>query len=96
MTKAVESGMIVAASTLAPNNPTAKSASARRPATGSRALAASAAEVIVPPAAPIVAAAATTMKMAMTLVQIEPPMASARSSPSSSSPIPFSATALVR
>ena len=43
--------MIVAARTLAPNSPTAKSASASRPATGSSASAASAADVIVPPAA---------------------------------------------
>ena len=42
------SGMIVAARTLAPNSPTANSASASRPATGSRAFAASAADVIVP------------------------------------------------
>ena len=96
MTKAVDSGMIVAASTLAPNNPTAKSPVASAPATGSRALAASAAEVMTPPATPIVLAAATTMKIAMTLVQIEPPTASACSRTSSSSPMPFSATALVR
>ena len=88
--------MIVAASTLAPNSPTANSASASRPATGSSARAASAAEVITPPATPIVAAAATTMKTAMTFVQIDPPIASACSSRSSSTPIPFSATALVR
>ena len=50
-TKAVESGMIVAASTLAPNSPTAKSASASRPATGSRATAASVAVVMDPPVA---------------------------------------------
>ena len=72
--------MIVAARTLAPNSPTANSASASRPATGSSALAASAADVMVPPATPIVLAAATTMKIAMTLVQIEPPTASACSS----------------
>ena len=88
--------MIVAASTLAPNRPTANSASASRPATGSSACAASAAEVIVPPADADRAAAATTMKTAITLVQIEPPIASACSSPSSSTPMPFSATALVR
>ena len=88
--------MIVAASTLAPNSPTAKSASASRPATGSSACAASAAEVIVPWAAPIVLAAATTMKIAMTLVHTDPPIASACSSRSSSTAMPFSATALVR
>ena len=96
ITNAVESGMIVAASTLAPNSPTAKSASASRPATGSSALAASAAEVIVPLATPMVLAAATTMKIAMTLVHTDPPIASACSSASSSTPMPFSATALVR
>ena len=49
ITNAVESGMIVAASTDAPNSPMPNSASANRPATGSSARAASAAEVITPP-----------------------------------------------
>ena len=50
----------------------------------------------MPPATPIVVAAATTMKMAMTLVHTEPPTASACSSLSSWTSMPFSATALVR
>src|SRR3954449_2758945 len=80
ITYAVEIGMIVAASTDAPNRPTANSAVDSSPATGPNARAASLADSIVPPTAWIVVAAAMTMNTAMTLVQTAPPIASACSS----------------
>src|SRR3954454_2764880 len=98
ITNAVESGMIVAASTDAPNSPIPNSDCAKGPATGSSACAASVAEVIVV-AAPLTATAAavaTTMNTAITFVQTDPTIASACSSFGSSSPMPFSATALCR
>jgi tetrahydromethanopterin S-methyltransferase subunit E len=74
MTNAVVIGMIVAARTDAPNSPNANSALDSPPATGARARAASSAVSIEPPVAWIVVAVATTMKIAMTFVQIAPPL----------------------
>ncbi len=86
-------GMIVAASTLAPNSPIAKSVSENWPATGLSASAAWPAVWSVMPLPKSAAAVATTTKTAMTLVHTDPTMASACSRPSSSSSMPFSATA---
>ena len=96
ITNAVEIGMIVAASTEAPKSPTANSAVDNSPATGPSARAASSAVSMCPPMAKTVVAVATTMNTAMTFVQMAPPTASACSRRSSSSSMPFSATALWR
>jgi hypothetical protein len=86
--------MIVAASALAPKRPIAKSGVARPPANGPSARAASAAlSISKMPASWSVTAVATTMKRAITFVHTAPPIASACSRRSSSSSIPFSATA---
>ena len=95
ITNAVEIGMIVAARTEAPKSPTANSSSAKSPGDRLQARAASAA-LSISPWPKIVTAVAMTMNTAMTFVQIAPPIASACSSRSSSSPIAFSATALWR
>ena len=96
ITNAVVIGRIVAASIDAPNSPIANSSDASSPATGSRAAAAWPAVATSTPATPRVEATATTMNRATAFDQTAPPIASARSSDSSSSSMPFSATALWR
>ena len=87
------SGMIAIAKRLAPKRPAPKRIFENSPASGSSATAASAAEPIGFPSDPSATAVAITTQAAMKFVQMEPRMASARAAPSSSTPIPFSATA---
>ena len=94
ITYAAVTGSTAAASRLAPSRPTAKSTSAKRPANGASALAASAAvETLRWPCRYSVAAVAMMMKPATRFAKIEPETTSIRSPVSSSGPMPRSTTA---